>query len=543
MGRISSFLSLFKALAAILGIISLFLAVPVRIFLPELTESVISLLILGLLLLSAYVIGARKNISAFISSKQARYGFNTLIMILLFLAVIILANILGIIKQHRFDITASGKFTLAPQTINVVKGFKVPVTVLCFIPNESAFEAFKIRVRNLLEEYSFFNKKFRFHFIDPDSKPALAKQYKVKTNGTIIFESGGRQKAVLEPTEQNFTNALLEVSGTQAKKIYFLIGNGEHDVNNQDQDGYSQARMGLIRDLYQVETLNLTLNNEIPPDCAVLVMAGTKKVLPAETVKAVRAYLAKSGKLLMLIDPNPPEEMKEILLDWGLTVNEGRVMDPGAYVAPDMAVPAVFQGQYPPVVITSGLDTTYFPEAVSFDLTKELKSILDTMKKEEEVKAIWPLKPVQLQNLVILPAILSTPESWLERSGKEANRLEKMRSPQALGAMVIASSPLTKESTTFQPEKKDKLTRLIVFGDSDFASNSHIRNGGNGDLFLNAVNWLAEEEHLISIRPKSYTFRRLLVNQNELRFIRYSSLGLLPLLILILGGIIWWKKR
>jgi len=543
MGRISSFLSSFKGLAAILGVISLFLAVPVRIFLPDLTESVIGLLILGLVLLLVTVIGAWSEITAFLGSKRARYVFNTLVMIFLFICVMILANYLGIIKHRRFDLTASGRFTLAPQTVKVIKGLKEPIKVLCFFPNEVAFESAKTRTRNLLEEYKYYNKKLNFTFVDPESKPALAGQYKVKHHGTIVFVGGSRQKALMESTEQNFTGALLEVSGIRAKKIYFSTGNGEHDVNNQDQDGYSEARMGLIRDLYQVETLNLTLTDEIPTDCAVLIMAGTKEALPSGEITTVNAYLKKNGKLLMLIDPNPPEEIKEILSTWGLTVNEGHVMDPASYVAPDMAVPAVFKGQYPPVVITTGLDTTYFPEAISFDLTKELRRILDIMKQKGEIKSGWPLRPVQYQNLVILPAVLSTKESWREGAGKESNRLGKNRSPQALGAMIIAGNPLGQESQSSQIEKKNKLTRLIVFGDSDFASNIHFKNGGNGDLFLNAVNWLAEEEHLISIRPKPYSFRRLLVSENELRFIRYSSLFFLPLIAFILGGIIWWRKR
>jgi len=107
--------------------------------------------------------------------------------------------------------------------------------------------------------------------------------------------------------------------------------------------------------------------------------------------------------------------------------------------------------------------------------------------------------------------------------------------------MLIASAPLVEETSLFS--KREKLTRLVVIGDSDFASNVHIQNGGNGDLFLNAVNWLAEEEHLINIRPKQYSFRRLVIGKNAVKFIRYSSVGLLPVLVLIVGGIIWWRKR
>ena len=543
MEGIFSLLSLFKKPAAVLGIVGLFLALLVRFFLPELTVSVIGLIILSLILFLISVLGARTKIMIFCRSKRFRYGLNTLAMIALFLCIMILANYLGILKHRRFDLTAGGKFTLAPQTIKVIKDLKDSVKVLGFFPNESSFEGPKKRAQDLLEEYQYENKKFSFQFVDPEAKPALANQYRVKAYGAIVFESRGRQKVVIEPTEQNFTEALLELSGRQAKKIYFLTGNGEHDPNQQDQGGYSEARLGLIRDLYRVETLNLTLTGKIPEDCAVLILAGTKKVLPTEAVKALKTLLSNNGKLLMLIDPNPPEEIKDILSEWGLAVNEGLVMDPGAYVAPDMAVPAVFRGQYPSVVITRGLDTTYFPEAVSFDLSRDLGRVLEAMQKEGQIKTGWPLRAVQYRSLAILPAVLSTPESWLERSGQDFNRFKKKKEPQALGAMIIAGGPVGKETSMAPSQKQEGLTRLIVIGDSDFASNLHFRNGGNGDLFLNAVNWLAEEEKLISVRPKPFSFRRLLVNQNELRFIRYSSLVFLPLLILILGGIIWWKKR
>jgi ABC-type uncharacterized transport system involved in gliding motility auxiliary subunit len=541
--RISLYLSWLKKPAAVLGITGLFLALMVRFFLPELTASVVGLLILSLALFLISILGARSEIKTFSRSNRFRYGLNTLAMIILFVAVMILANYLGLLKHHRFDLTASGRFTLAPQTVKVVQGFKEPVKALCFFPEDIQYEEPKRIAQDLLEEYRFFNKNFSFRFIDPESQPALARQYKIRQYGTIVFINGTKQKAVLAPTEQNFTGALLEVSGAQAKKVYFLTGNGERDINSNDQDGYSAARMGLIRDLYQVQSLNLTLHNEIPPDCAVLIMAATKKTLSPEVMKTIRSFLEKHGKLLMLIDPNPPEEVKEILSDWGLTVKEGRVMDPGAYVAPDMAVPAVFKNQYPPVVITSGLDTTYFPDAVSFDLSKELGRILETMIKGGEEKTGWPLKAVQYQNVAILPVVLTSPESWMDKGEKKASGPEKTRGPQALGAMIIAGGPVLAGAPPSPPEKRDKLTRLIVIGDSDFSSNLHFGNGGNGDLFLNSVNWLAEEEHLISIRPKPYSFRKLLVNNNQLRFIRYSSLGLLPLFTLILGGIIWWRKR
>jgi len=87
------------------------------------------------------------------------------------------------------------------------------------------------------------------------------------------------------------------------------------------------------------------------------------------------------------------------------------------------------------------------------------------------------------------------------------------------------------------------MVRLVIIGDADFATNTHYYNGNNSDLFLNSVSWLTEETELISIRHNVLPFRRLIVGSEAATFINYSSIGLLPVLILIVGGIIWWRRR
>jgi len=543
--RIISLLALIKHLTGTFGLVSLFLAALVRFFLPELTESAIGLLILGGVLLLGFALGAYAEIIAFLLSKRGRYGLNTAAMIFIFVVIMVLANYLGVIKHGRFDVTASGRFTLAPQTINIVKGLKEPISVIGFFPPDAQSQAVRRSVQNLLEEYRYFNRKFSFKFVDPESKPALAKEYKIKRNQTIVFESGSRRKEVVSASEQAFTGAILEVTGVQAKSVYFLTGHGERDINGFDQKAYNQAKVGLIRDLYQTKTLNLTSTPQVPQDCAVLVVAGPQSAFPPVEAEAVESYLKNNGKVLFMLDPNPPAEMTRIISEWGLTIGPGRVLDKGAYAVPDMASPAVFRGSYSPVIITSGLDTSYFPEAAPIVLTDELSRVAypGNQTGDSQEQARWPLAPIQHENLAILPAVLTTNNSWLEKGDgeKSAAVAGAPQGPFALAAMIVASQPLVESDRA--GSGREKLTRLVIIGDSDFASDAHFQNGGNGDLFLNAVNWLAEEEHLIYIRPKQYSFRRLLIGQAGERFVRYSSVGLLPLLALVLGGAIWWRRR
>ena len=533
---VRSFLASVRTLAAALGLAALFLAFLVRFFLPGLTVSVYGLLILSLIFFILAALGAAGHIRESLFSRRTRYWLNTLTMVALFIAVMVLANYLGATRHRRFDLTASGRFTLAPQTVKVLEGLASTVEAVCFFPDDPEYRAARVRARDLLEEYRFFSRKFSFRFVDPEARPALARRYRIRQSGTIVFESGLRQKAVQRLDEQSFTQAILEATGKKAREIYFLRGHGERDPGDKGPQGYDLARRGLVRDLYRVKTLDLTSVHRVPKGCAVLVAAGPRKPFSPGHIRVIRACLKEGGKLLLLADPDPPSGLDQILADWGLTIAPGRIIDRGSYAVPDLASPAVFRGRYPPVIITAGLDTTYFPEAAALVLTKELARVLQKEGEDRGAPRGWPLDAVQYRDLAILPGVLSTSVSRIEAEGGLAEK----RGPFALAALVIAGGPLAGEVS--YRTKEEGLTRLVIIGDSDFAANAHIQNGGNGDLFLNAVNWLAEDEDLIAIRPKTYSFRRLLVSRNGLRFIRYSSVGLLPLLALIAGGVIWRRK-
>lgn len=536
----------FRMLASILSVLSYAVAFLVRFFLPELMEAVYYLLTIGTVLMLYALAFSLKQIGVFVVGRQGRYGINSALMILIFVGIVFFASYLGRLGHKRFDMTASGRFTLAPQTIKTLEHLKAPVEVLAFFPDLALFQADREQVGYLLEAYHSKNPDFSYRFIDPETRPALARKYHVRQNGTIVFNSGDRQKRITRVSEKDFTGALLEVQGIKSKKICFLSGHGEKNLKEQGGNGYHLVRKGLIRDLYGVGTLNLTQHRAVPSDCAVLVIAGASKALPPGERDAIRLYLKNHGKLLLLTDPGPPIEIQQILSDWGILINEGRVVDGKAYAVPDKRSPAVYRGSYAPMIITRDLDTTYFPDATTIDLTRQLRRVLKADRGGKADQPGWPVTAVQRDNLVVLPALLTTKDSWMEKSvgGSTKTPLEaedRKEGPLVIGAMLMASSNLIGDQA--DRLEKEKLTRIIVIGDSDFATNRHIRNGGNSDLLLNSISWLSEETQLINIRPKQYTFRRLVISRNALHFIQFSSLGLLPLIVLTIGGVIWWKNR
>jgi hypothetical protein len=297
--------------------------------------------------------------------------------------------------------------------------------------------------------------------------------------------------------------------------VYFLTGHGEADIYST----YSAAHYGLQDDLYLVDTLNLITNSTIPADCAVLVIASPRSPLTPMEVDVIDRYIKSGGQALILADPGYPDSIAQLTSPWGLNLSDGTVIDTASSLAPYKDIPLVTAEMNFFFFYHAGLNIrSYFPGAIGVIPQGEIPAGGE----------MWPL-------------VLTSQDSWLE---KDFGPTEEpvydegidVKGPLAIG-MVLAAPP------TDGGQSSDKLVRLIVIGDSDFASNNHYQADNNSDLFLNCVNWLAEETELISIRRNVLPFRRLVVNPDQANFINYSSLVLPPLLVLIVGVIIWWRRR
>jgi ABC-type uncharacterized transport system involved in gliding motility auxiliary subunit len=121
--------------------------------------------------------------------------------------------------------------------------------------------------------------------------------------------------------------------------------------------------------------------------------------------------------------------------------------------------------------------------------------------------------------------------------------------PISIAAAVSADAP---ESAAQAPDASAEgadgtparpQTRVAVIGDSDFAANGFLGVSGNQDLFLNTVNWLAQQENLIAIRPRDAEDRRVTLTAERQRFTFYISVLGLPLLVLGAGILTWWRRR
>jgi ABC-type uncharacterized transport system involved in gliding motility auxiliary subunit len=504
------------AILALSGFAALLVGFIFRLIMPGLRYYAWGILALGVAILAVAVILDFRIVRGALVSRRGRFGVGAIVKLSLFSGIILLVNAISVGTYHRFDFTGLAQFTLTSQTKTVLEELDKPVEVVNFY-SPLVPVAVPDYARNLLAEYQNYSDLLTVRDIDPDLNPDQARQYEVgqlgATYGVTVFRSEGGQRRVYGPqisveAEHAFTSAILEVTGARQKKVYFLMGHGEGDIAAE----YNSARSGLRDNLFKVDTLDLLRTPRVPNDAAVIIIAGPRKPLGDAELAILDAYLVEGGRMFVLLNPNPMEGIKQFLYDRWMTFEAGTVVDDSSHVSPSKDTPLV-----PRTRSQFGLTDTYFPG----------------------VTAVFAQENIP-DNVELLPLVWTSPESWLETefvSGEEPgfDGEADRKGSFAIGVTVSINGGDRADGS--------KETRLVVMGDSDFASNRHFRNGGNSGLFLTSVNWLAAGEDIISVDRKVLPLRQLILDPEEARFLHLSSIGLLPLLLLLAGGYMWWRRR
>ena len=484
----------------------------------------------GLALVVVYTLGQWREVVEYFRRRQARYGAIATVSVLVALAIAVAVNYLGTRQNKRWDLTASRQNSLSEQTLKVLQSLEAPVKFAVF-DRQTEIDRF----RNRLDEYAYNSRLVSVEYIDPDMRPVVAREYDVQVYGTVIVDYMGRRERVTTDTEQDLTNALIKAMSTMERKVYFLEGHGEKEFSRTERDGYSAVSGSLRLDNYVVERLVLAQQKDVPPDATVVLIAGpTTDVLPAEA-EALRRYLARAGKLMILLDPAvgpqaaPLPNLEAIIKEWGIDPGNNVVVDvSGATNEPSIAVAAT----YPLHAITERFATlTIYPLARSVEPIsggtngRVAQAIVETSQQswaESDLASLTGDIGVALD----------------EASGDEPG-------PVALAVAVSApaEAPAGNQSAPASSDAPKPETRVVVFGDSDFATNAYAGVPGNPNLFANAVNWLAQQENLIAIRPTTAEDRRVTMTPRQQTMIMLTSIFVLPALVFAAGIFTWWRRR
>jgi len=456
------------------------------------------------------------------SKRSLKYGSNTFLLIVIVLAVVAMVNFLSTKHHHRFDVTKGKLYSLADQTVQVLKNLKKDVKVIAFYREGSGQE-----LRDRLQEYDYRSDQFSFEFVDPDKNPEKAKMYDIRTYRTIVVQSGTMEEKIREDTEKELTNAILKVTREGNKVIYFVEGHGENRTDDSGKEGYSYVKKGLEEANYDVKTVLLAQEGNVPEDCAILVVAGAQRAFLSNEIEMIETYIEQGGETFFLFDPEVDTGLEESLKAWGIEVGRDVVVD------------------------VSGIGRLFGIGGVGVPIAGEYGAHPIT-EKHKGIMTFYPLarsvsfKEGGRTGVTGTELAKTSSSSWAESDLNVLRGGQARRDPEEMGGPIALSVAVTVEGEQEGGSEEDsekQQARLVVFGDSDFAKNRYFPQQGNGDLFLNCISWLAEEEELISIRPKEAGFNPITLTKAQGRNLFWLSVVLLPLAVLVAGTVVYVRRR
>jgi ABC-type uncharacterized transport system involved in gliding motility auxiliary subunit len=516
-----------------LGVALVFAAVAIRFLKPEWQPYYNGLAIAGLVCTLLYILSQWREIGQAFAGRQARFGTLAAASVLVVFGILVAINYLSARHNRRWDLTAAHQFSLSDQTKKVLQDLKEPVRIRIFARSDE-FQRFRDR----LDGYSYQSKQVSTEYIDPEKKPGMAQQYGVTALGTVVFDYKGRNEKVSSDGEQELTNALIKVIQGRQPKVYFTQGHGEKDTVSADRGGYNAITAALTTDNFVVDKIVLAQQPAVPDDAEVLIIAGPKTDFLAPEIDMVKAYLARGGKVFVMLDPvlkadqPQPIGLQGLLREWGIEADNDLVLDVsgmGRLLGTDESVPVA--ASYPPHPITENFNLmTAYPLARSMTPIEGGTNGHMAQKLAETSKNSWG--ETNLKSL----------------TGGQPAKMDDddKKGPVSLGAAVSGAATVTpapKNAAKEGDNPKTAETRLVAFGDSDFASNGALGVQGNRDLFLNCVNWLAQQENLIAIRPRDPEDRRITLTADQQQRIFYLTVLIIPGLILLAGVRTWWRRR
>lgn len=461
---------------------------------------------------------AKDSASPWWRQRSVQSGTNALLTTVAVFVILAGLNFLAVRIPGQIDFTENQQFSLAPQTKQLIKNLKQPIKVRVFSNQSTPVQ------QGLLEQYRRQNPdRFSFEFIDPQAQPGLAEKYKVRTLGEVVVETGDRTKTVEgELSETNLTPAVASLLRDRKVNAYILQGHGEAPING-GQGNLDGAVTELKKRDFNVNVLNLLEQKQIPADANVLIIAGPKRAYLDAEVKLLQDALKAEKSLLLMLDPAVKTGLDPLLKDWGITLDGRVIVDAsgsGQLLGLGPAIPLVTQYGEHPITKDFGNGPSFFPlvQAVTVKPPSGEEQVTELLK--------------------------TSPQSWAEANpDQEKLVFDAARDRQGPLTIGVALTR-TFEAAAAKPSQAKAQTKMVVIGDSDFATvaNPQVLNS---DLFLNSVTWLGSgaDDPSLSIRPKETKDRRIELSPTNWRILIMLGLGFLPLAAFGSGAYLWWKRR
>lgn len=495
--------------------------------------------------------------------------------VLVLFVLLAIVNYLGWKYHARFDWTETSIYTLSETTGRVLDELDEDVRVTVFLtPGSRLYEP----TRELLSRYEASSSRLSVRWLDPERNPVeaqnLIEEYEVSAAG-IVFETGDERRVVSaddladldlsgaqfgeQPEiaafrgEERFTSALVDLTQGEKPRVLFTTGHGELSLDDAGAGGLGLAQEVLGPENVEIEEWASLGAANVPDGTDLVVIAGPQAAFTQDELSALGAFLSSGGRLLVLLDPviGPAAGgrgfvdlgLQDWLADYGVHVGEDVVVDPST-------TPIGFSAE-----------TFFVTRYDRHDITRSLADggIATLVRHARSVRSGSGPEGADAVQL-----FETGPDGWavtsLGRDSYDEPAEGDLRGPVSMAVAVEAKvappeadEPPAEvadegagddEAAEAPAAAPDDRMRLVVIGDSDFATSAFLEMGpGNQVLLNNAFNWLVDREALVGIPPKRPEQVRLSMTPSEFLWSVLLAIVGLPALAVAAGFWVWYRRR
>ncbi|HCK03251.1 MAG TPA: ABC transporter [Methylophilaceae bacterium] len=452
---------------------------------------------------------------------KLQYIAQNSLFVFLFLSLVILTGFLS--NQFVFvkDMTQANRSVLTKGSIEILEQMSGPINLTIFATNDDANNGntFRQGIINFIAKYQRSKGDIKIKFINPVEEPKLAQDMGVRVDGEVVVEYNKRTEHITPPfAEQDLTNLFVRLSRTNNKPVMYLDGHGEKNLRGLKNYDLGEFGKQLENKGLKFSNPDLTVLDRVPDEGAMLVIASPKVDVTKVEANKILTYLNSGGNLLWLLDDNNLRGLDKVAAYLGVTISDSKVIDPSSlqYGASENVSFALAYGDHP---ITN-----------NFMLRTQYLNAHEVIAKGTFENG-W-----EVSNLIDV-----APNGWVSSKKKDQDKQLTYDSKFDKKGPINIAVALKR---TY--EKKGQ--RVIVVGNSSFLSNNLITSGGNLDLGVNIMNWLAGDDRLITIQPMPLKDINVVIPEDSRSFmiawtVFHAFQYFIPIGLFIYGFWQWHRRR
>lgn len=493
--------------------------------------------------------------------------WNSRTILLLVGAILVVLNLVGLNLFFRLDFTDDKVYSLSDASIELVQSLEDPITLKAFFTEDlpAPYSSNRRFLKDKLDDYrAYGGQTVQYEFIDPigdEDLSAEAARYQIPPvqiqvvendevqiknayMGLGILYAGEREVIPLVQNmatlEYDITSAIKKLTRDRTPIVGFLSGHGEPDL----QQNMAMLSQTLQRN-YDVQSVTAA-NGTLTPRPDVLMVVAPADSVPDADLQAINTFIMEGGKAAFLLNRVNANlqfgqatafstGLEGLLQNYGINIQENLVQDQQSSAVSMQRM----MGGFP---VIQRIEYPFFPIATNFNLdnamVNRMRNVMFYFTSSIDTSGV-------AAGVTVEPLVLSTPNSATQQG---FFMIQPMPTPQPLsGGPFVLGAAYSGSFPNAYAEGQSVDTRIVAFGDGDLFNEAVLGQGqvppGNIELGLNMVDWLAQDEALLTIRSKTIEPRQLdPVPEGSRAFIKYGTM-MGPMLLIVLFGLVRWRAR